>query len=197
MKTHSSLHAWEEVAPMLQHSKMQTRIVEIKARCRDHARIRDLLLARGAEFRGTDHQIDTYFNVARGRLKLREGSIENALIYYEREDQAGPKQSDVILHRTEPGSSLKEILLMALEALVVVDKNREIYFIDNVKFHLDRVTGLGEFVEIEAIDNDGTRSIASLQGQCKFFMELLGIADEDLLMSSYSDMLLCTMSLNP
>jgi len=176
---------------------MQTTLVEVKARCQDHARIRDLLLARGAEFRGTDHQVDTYFNVTQGRLKLREGTIENALIFYEREDHAGPKRSDVILHRTEPDSSLKKILLLTLEVLVVVDKEREIYFIDNVKFHLDRVAGLGEFVEIEAIGRDGAVTIDALHTQCAFYRDLLGFVKEDLLMSSYSDMLLCTMSLNP
>lgn len=176
---------------------MRVRNIEIKARCRDHILIRNLLLSNGADFRGTDHQIDTYFHVARGRLKLREGTIENALIQYDRDDHAGPKRSDVILYQAQPGSSLKEILLAALEVLVVVDKHREIYFIDNVKFHLDHVAELGEFVEIEAIDSDGTRSIASLRGQCDYFMKLLGIVKEDLLMSSYSDMLLCTMSVNP
>jgi len=117
--------------------------IEIKARCADQQAIRDILRARGADFRGIDYQIDTYFNVGSGRLKLREGNIENALVYYERNDQAGPKEAHVTLYQTTPDSGLKEILTKALSILVVVEKQREIYFIENVKFHLDTVAGLG------------------------------------------------------
>src|SRR3989344_1781403 len=116
--------------------------VEIKARCNDHAKIREILISKGADFKGTDHQIDTYFKTGNGRLKLREGNIENHLIFYEREDKEGPKESNVILFDNKPGSSLKEILSKSLGILAVVDKLREIYFIENVKFHIDTVKDL-------------------------------------------------------
>jgi len=101
-------------------------IIEIKARCPDPQAIRAILQARNAAFRGTDQQTDTYFKVNRGRLKLREGQIENSLVYYEREDRTGPKQSDVMLFPSTPGSSLKEILSRSLGILVAVEKQREI-----------------------------------------------------------------------
>ncbi|MFQ5570186.1 MAG: class IV adenylate cyclase [Rhodothermales bacterium] len=164
--------------------------IEIKARCDDQDRIRRLLKERQARFVGDDHQIDTYFRVPEGRMKLREGRIENALIYYERTDQQGPKVSDVTLHRTESGASLKTILSKALGVWGEVDKRREIYFIDNVKFHLDRVAGLGTFVEIEAIDRDGSIGQARLQAQCEHYLALLGVPAEALVPVSYSDMLL-------
>ena len=129
--------------------------VEIKARCPDSQKIRDILQAQGAEYRGLDHQIDTYFKVHNGRLKLREGDIENALIFYERSNKEGPKDSKVVLYSSSPGSSLKDALLGSCGALVVVDKQRHIYFIDNVKFHVDEVKNLGSFCEIEAIDKTG------------------------------------------
>lgn len=105
--------------------------VEIKARCNNHEKIRDLLRFRNADFKGLDHQIDTYFKVNKGRLKLREGNIENFLIYYERENKEGPKQSDIILFKSSPDSTLKPILLNACGVLTVVDKKREIYFMGN------------------------------------------------------------------
>ncbi len=126
--------------------------IEIKAKCSNHDRIRSVLKSKNADFRGLDHQVDTYFKVSKGRLKLREGTIENHLIFYERKNQEGPKQSDVILFDTEPGSEIKSILAKALGVFFVVDKSREIYFIENVKFHLDVVKELGTFMEIEAID---------------------------------------------
>lgn len=162
--------------------------VEIKAHCSDPDRIRAILREQGAEEIGLDHQVDTYFQVNHGRLKLREGNIENSLIQYYRPDQAGPKKSEVTLYQSEPGSSLKEALTRALGVRVVVDKKREIYFIDNVKFHLDTVEGLGHFVEIEAIDLDGTLGVDYLQEQCEHYLELFGIPSGDLLEQSYSDM---------
>jgi len=164
--------------------------IEIKARCADQQAIRDILRARGADFRGTDYQRDTYFNVGYGRLKLREGNIENALVYYERDDQAGPKQAHVTLYSTTPDSGLKEILTKVLSPLVVVEKRREIYFVENIKFHLDTVAGLGTFVEIEAIDTDGTVGQEQLLAQCRAFLELLQISSNDLVAVSYSDLLL-------
>ena len=164
--------------------------VESKARSADHARLRALLRAHGASFSGTDHQIDTYFCVAHGRLKLREGTLENALIQYARADEAGPKCSAVGLFPTAPGSALKPLLTAALGVLVVVDKQREISWIENVKFHLDTVAGLGAFVEIEAIDRDGTIGATRLEAQCRHYLALLGIAPADLISGSYSDLLL-------
>ena len=188
--------------------------VEIKARCSDLDRVRDCLIALGARVVGTDHQIDTYFQVPRGRLKLREGQIENNLIFYARSDEAGPKRSDVSLYATSPGSDLKAVLASALGTLVAVDKRREIYFVDvsavdlpgepsaaargrgrqNVKVHLDTVAGLGSFVEIEAIDLDGSLGPALLEAQCRTLMAKLGVEAADLVAASYSDLLLARES---
>ncbi len=164
--------------------------IEIKARTDRLGEIRAILQSKNADFKGTDNQIDTYFKVGSGRLKLREGNIENQLIYYKRENTENPKQSDVILFKTDPGSSLKEILKQSIGILVVVEKTRDIYFIDNVKFHLDSVKGLGTFVEIEAIDTEGTIGKEKLSEQCNYFLDLLQIPHEDMIPDSYSDLLI-------
>jgi len=141
-------------------------------------------------FIGEDHQIDTYFNVNSGRLKLREGNIENALIHYEREDTAGAKASRVLLYQHQPDKNLKDILIKTLGKKIVVDKRRKIYFIDNVKFHFDTVERLGTFVEVEAIDKNGSIGKEKLQQQCNDYAILLGIKEDDYCQYSYSDMLL-------
>lgn len=164
--------------------------IEIKARTSRIEEIRETLKKCGADFRGTDNQVDTYFKVSQGRLKLREGNIENHLIYYERKDIAEPKKSVVILYKNLPGSNLKEILTRSLGIRVVVDKSREIYFIENVKFHLDIVRGLGSYVEIEAIDLDGGIGEKKLFKQCSYYIDLFGLTKEDLITTSYSDLLL-------
>jgi predicted adenylyl cyclase CyaB len=163
--------------------------IEIKARCHAPQRVRAYLLSQGAAFKGTDAQEDTYFVVPNGRLKLRQGNIENALIHYDRADAAGPKSSHVNLYATTQGDTLKALLTKALGIRMVVKKEREIYFIGNVKFHIDVVPELGNFVEIEAIDTDGSIGAAKLQEQCAFYMQALAIEAEDLLSQSYSDMM--------
>jgi len=149
-----------------------------------------LLQNRNPLFIGEDHQVDTYFNVAAGRLKLREGNIENALIHYEREDLAGAKSSHVLLYQHQPDKTLKDILIKTLGIKAVVDKKRKIYFINNVKFHFDTVESLGTFVEVEAIDKDGSIGKEKLQAQCDEYAASFGIAAEDYCSVSYSDMIL-------
>lgn len=168
--------------------------IEIKARCGDVERIRNILESQHANFKGRDHQIDTYFRVNIGRLKLREGNIENFVIFYDREEAAGPKQSRVILFENNPLSSLKEILTRSLGVLVVVDKQREIYFLENVKFHLDDVKGLGTFVEIEATAIDHSIGKDRLLEQCNHYAAIFQITSADLISKSYSDLLLQTAS---
>lgn len=164
--------------------------IEIKAKCNNHIIIREILKSKKADFKGIDHQIDTYFKTNFGRLKLREGNIENFLIFYEREDKEGPKQSNVILFKSDPASTLKEILLKSIGPSVIVDKQREIYFIQNVKFHIDTVKNLGIFIEIEAIDENNSIGKEKLLEQCQSYLDLFGIKKKDLISVSYSDLLL-------
>lgn len=164
--------------------------IEIKARLQNLELVRAILSDHEAHFKGLDHQIDTYYISNQGRLKLREGNIESALIFYERQNQAGPKQSDIILYKSDQLNTLKSILNKALPTLVIVDKKREIYYIDNVKFHIDVVEELGRFVEIEAIDEHGNIGKEKLLEQCQHFMDLFQIQQTDLLDLSYSDLLL-------
>jgi len=164
--------------------------VEIKAICRDPASIRNYLVTHSAELKGTDEQTDTYFNVARGRLKLREGNIENNLIFYERTNKAGPKNSHFHLVKVEDPFGLKEVLTNSIGIKVIVKKRREIYYIRNVKFHIDEVPALGSFLEIEAGNILADLSEKELKDQCDFYMKEFGVKPEDLIDCSYSDMLL-------
>ncbi|WP_430896093.1 MULTISPECIES: class IV adenylate cyclase [unclassified Paraflavitalea] len=164
--------------------------VEIKARTKNSDAIREYLLNNGAVSKGTDHQTDTYFNVPNGRLKLREGNIENNLIFYNRSNQAGPKSSHFNLSPVADPASLKAVLSASLGVKVAVVKKREIYFIENVKFHIDTVNELGNFVEIEASNLYAPKTQEELLTQCEFYMKAFDIVETDLIAISYSDMLL-------
>jgi adenylate cyclase, class 2 len=172
----------------IDNALMQHAIIELKARCADHARIREILQSKNARFVGTDHQVDTYFRVPSGRLKLREGNIENSLIFYSRPNQAGPKQSDVTMSAVSANSDLREVLAKALGVLVTVDKQREIYFVDNVKVHLDEVVGFGQFIEVEVMGNSAEAE--ALRKQCESFQREFAVSENDLVQVSYSDLLL-------
>jgi adenylate cyclase, class 2 len=163
--------------------------IEIKARTAKADFIRKYLLDHGADFKGTDNQADTYFNVPNGRLKLRHGNIENTLIQYFRPNEHGPKQSDFKLMEVINGEVLKEILTASLGIKVIVKKKREIYFIENIKLHLDTLDGLGNFVEIEASNKNHNLSVEKLHEQCNFYKNVFEINEKDLINISYSDML--------
>lgn len=164
-------------------------IIEFKARCDNPDRIREIVKSLDPRMAGTDRQVDTYFNVPNGRLKLRQGTIENNLIFYNRPDGAAPKQSDVNLYKPASSPELLALLTTAFSIDVQVVKTREIYFIQNVKIHIDDVDGLGSFVEVEAIDSDGTLDVEILSAQCDRFLRLFDIAPDSLVAVSYSDLL--------
>jgi predicted adenylyl cyclase CyaB len=163
---------------------------EFKARTNKPEESEKKLLCLNPKFIGEDNQTDTYFNVQNGRLKLREGNIENALIYYERENTSNAKQSDVLLYKHEPDNTLKQILTKSLGIKVIVNKKRKIYFIDNVKFHFDTIKELGTFIEVEAISINEEFTVEQLKAQCNTYAGLFNIQPEDYISFSYSDLLL-------
>ena len=167
---------------------------EFKARHENLAEAESLLQQHHPRFIGEDHQVDTYFHVPSGRLKLREGTIEQTLVFYRRSNEAGAKQSDVTLYHHKADEGLKQVLVQSLGIKAVVDKRRRIYFIENVKFHFDTVEGLGTFVEVEAIDVDGSIGLEKLKEQCRYYQALLQLSEADLIAASYSDLLLAKKS---
>ena len=164
------------------------RNIEIKARLRDREHAVSVCTALGAAPQGDLRQVDTYFHVPEGRLKLRESDPgHDYLVFYRRPDVAGPKGCDYGLAIVE--RSLKPVLSEALGVLAVVEKVRTLYLWHNVRIHLDHVAGVGEFIEFEAVlsdghdDADGHRKLALLQ-------EAFGIQPADCLETSYLEMVL-------
>jgi predicted adenylyl cyclase CyaB len=127
--------------------------LELKARCPDPAAVRQRLRNLGARPSDILHQIDTYFNVQVGRLKLRHIKNKNQaeLIFYCR-----PDDSDVRLSRYQrlavpDPPAMEQLLAAALGVVVVVRKRRELWLWHNVRIHLDEVENLGNFIELEAV----------------------------------------------
>jgi len=161
---------------------------EFKARLDDPAHVRAVLKHLRARSVGTDHQVDTYFCVPQGRLKVREGRIENSLILYHRTNSAHARRSSVEMMLLPRRNSVRAILSRALGVLAVVDKRREIYFVGNVKIHLDRVRGLGTFVEVEAMTRTG--DLGKVRAQAAKFQKLFAIPHSAIVPQSYSDLVI-------
>jgi adenylate cyclase class 2 len=161
--------------------------IELKAHCKNKEKIREMLLSIGAESNGTHQQTDTYFHSKSGILMLREGNNENNLIHYIREDKKGAKESKVNIYPSTLNSTLKQILEKTIGTACIVVKTRENYIIDNVIFHIDTVDGLGDFVEIKAMDSD--IPIEKLHEQCNQYIKVLEINAKDLISESYSYLL--------
>lgn len=163
--------------------------VEIKAKYEDHSHIRNILKKKRALFGGEEQQIDVYFKSPKGRLKIRKGTVESVLVYYIRDNIKGIKPSEYYLYKTSEPEKLEKLLKIALGELVTVEKKREVYFIDNVKFNIDDVKDLGKFVEIEAITTNPD-DIEHMDEVVRSYVKLFDIKEIDIQSHSYSDLLL-------
>jgi len=163
--------------------------VEIKARCPDLGVMARAAAAAGAVLESTANQVDTYFNVPTGRLKLRQidgGGRE--LIYYRRPDDSAPKLSRYDRVAIAPEQKLDFILGQALGIKTMVRKRRQLWRLDNVRIHLDEVEGLGAFIELEVQLTSG-HDVAGCRAQARALMDALGIRPVDLLPGSYADLM--------
>lgn len=161
---------------------------EFKARCSDPRDAIHRVRALGARWTGRERQIDTYFRIAEGRLKLRETATRAELVWYFRGDTLRSKRSDVLMLRVSDPNSVKETLSRDLGVKVVVDKVRRVYLKDNVRVHVDEVRDLGRFVEIEAVGQ--AKDFKKLQRQAEGMARVLGLRHSDMIRGSYSDLLL-------
>jgi homotetrameric cytidine deaminase len=164
------------------------RNIEVKALDPDPERSLAVCRGLGAEDRGVIRQRDTYFRAREGRLKLREEEPGGAtLVQYERPDAAAARESRYRLVPVADPDALREALAAALGTLVVVAKARHLLLWDGVRIHLDRVEGLGSFVELEGVAPPESDLSAERERVARL-SEALGI--RELLPDSYSDRLL-------
>ncbi|MCP4571564.1 MAG: class IV adenylate cyclase [bacterium] len=163
--------------------------VEIKARVADPTGLRERALAVATRRPEIIEQTDTFFAVARGRLKVRrfaDGSGE--LIHYERPDAEGPKTSRYALCPVTDADLLVQVLSGVLPPGVVVRKRRELVMAGRTRIHLDEVAELGHFMELEVVLAEGEEQAAG-EAEARELMAKLGIAPQDLVEGAYADML--------
>jgi len=163
--------------------------VEIKARVGNPHRLQSLVEALSDTPAMVIPQEDVFFRTQGGRLKLRVLAPDKGqLIYYERQDASGPKQSNYIISYTGEPDTLKAVLAAALGVRGIVRKQRVLYMVGNTRVHLDEVEGLGSFMELEVVLGPGQ---SEKEGQviAAELMEKLEIAASDLIKVAYIDLL--------
>jgi len=163
--------------------------IEIKARTRDFLQQKEL----ACKLTDTPEQLicqeDTFFNVIKGRLKLRMFSPScGELIYYERDNISGPKQSNYSISKTDNPIKLKDMLSCALGIGGVVRKKRYLFIAGQTRIHLDDVEGLGYFIELEVVMQPEQTADQCLQ-IANLIMEKMQIREDDLIDVAYLDLL--------
>ncbi|MNT50917.1 CYTH domain protein [compost metagenome] len=115
-----------------------------------------------------------------------DGSGE--LIFYQRADDSGPKESFYVISPTDAPDSLRETLTLAYGAAGRVKKHRTLFMAGRTRIHLDRVEGLGEFLELEVVLREGESAQAGME-EARTLMAGLGVGPEQLLSGAYVDLM--------
>ena len=165
------------------------RNVEIKARVTNplklYARARALADTGPVELM----QDDTFFHCPSGRLKLRVLSeSEGQLIFYERANSLGPKESRYVIWTTSSPDALRARLTAALGERGRVRKKRTLFLCGNTRIHCDEVEGLGSFMELEVVLADGEAAEDGI-AIARRIMAQLGVSERQLVDTAYVDLL--------
>lgn len=160
------------------------RNIEIKARVADLAAARAVAVALGGRPHVVEVQTDRYYALDGGR-RVKVRSIDGGgaeLIDYRRPEASGVRASDYTVTPLAPGEGPSGA------PVVTVRKRREVLLIDNVRVHLDEVDGLGTFLELEAVVDAAHDDVVCRQ-QVDRLTVALGLTDDDLIRSSYAELL--------
>lgn len=161
--------------------------LEFKARVSDPEAVRAAAKRLGAEDKGVLEQVDTYYKVAQGRLKLREiNGCEAQLIHYDRSEEAAQRWSHFRVAKVVEPEGMKAVLAGACGVRGVVAKHRHLYLWQDSRIHLDRVEGLGDFIEFEVL-SEGVA--CSDWDRMEALMTAFGLRESDAIRASYSDLL--------
>ena len=166
-----------------------SRNIEIKARIESVDSLAPRVAALADQGPVEIVQDDTFFPCDRGRLKLRAFPAgDGQLIYYQRPDHAGPKESFFVISPTAAPDALREALALAYGRAGRVRKRRILYLIGRTRVHLDRVEDLGDFLELEVVLTEGEPAERGVE-EARHLMATLGVDPGQLIEGAYVDLL--------
>lgn len=166
--------------------------IELKIKLNDFKRVVSQLKKIGAKYINQLHQIDTYFNIKSGRLKIR--NINNKifeLIYYQRPNKKSSKISNyqILNIKKNQIQKIKSILKKSLEVKIIIEKDRGLWQFNNTRIHLDRVKKLGNFLELETVVK---KNLEEARIEHSKIINLLNLKNYKKCSNSYSDLALKT-----
>ncbi len=165
------------------------RNIEIKARLTGIPELLPVLAALAAGGPEEIDQDDTFFRCADGRLKLRTFSEDRGeLIFYRRADRQGPKESYYLIAPIGAPGALRRLLAQSNGEAGRVVKHRTVYLVGRTRVHLDRVEGLGDFLELEVVLRDDEDAAAGI-AEARALMDRLGVRAAQLVEGAYVDLL--------
>ena len=165
------------------------RNVEIKARIDSVEALGARAAALASEGPIEIAQDDTFFRCDAGRLKLRTFSAtDGELIFYRRADQQGPKESFYVRTPTSDPDGLREALSLAWGQAGRVVKQRTLYLVGRTRVHLDRVQGLGDFMELEVVLEENESAEVGVR-EAHALMAQLCVEPARLIEGAYVDLL--------
>lgn len=164
--------------------------VEIKAQLPEREAVE--AIAARLEDGGVEQldQTDVYFRVPTGRLKLRifAAPCGAELIQYHRPDARDPEVSTYQRVPVPDPTALRAALAAALGERVVVHKRRTVYLVGRTRIHIDRVDGLGNFLELEVVLRPDEDQAAG-RAEARALMQTLGVRSIHLIDTGYADLL--------
>lgn len=166
------------------------RNIEIKVRAPDLDRVEAVLRdVPGARDAGVLRQRDVFLPCHTGRLKLRfQDGAPTQLILYQRADEARLRASEYRLLDVDNGEAFLAVAERAWGPQPEVRKRRRLFWVDNVRVHLDEVEGLGSFIELEAIV-DTTHDEEACHDAAQRLLRQLHLADRRPESHAYVDLL--------
>lgn len=166
------------------------RNIEIKARAHQFEQLRERAAALATDAPLVFRQQDFFYDVPTGRLKLRQfdDGTPSEPIFYQRDDRDGPKVSYYSRSPVTNPEAMHTLLAQALRTRGIVSKERHVYLVGRTRIHLDRVDGLGDFIELEVVlGQDDDEAVGEREAHEMFAR--LGVGEADLVPLAYVDLL--------
>ncbi|WP_292485883.1 class IV adenylate cyclase [Methanohalobium sp.] len=169
--------------------------VEVKART-DLETARKMLKDEDARFIETEHHFDSYYNAPHRDFS----SSDEALRIRSRDNKAfltykGKKMDSISKTREEfetpvDSENMRNILLsLGFREYGIVEKEREVYKLDDFVIALDSVEQLGEFIEVE-LESESGSDIEHNSNRIFEFLNKLGIEENDSIRKSYLELVM-------
>lgn len=165
--------------------------LEIKVPVRNLNKLIKIVESNNGKKIYSSRQIDIYYKIPNGRLKIRNSSGEKSIIFYKRNEDGKERWSDFEVIKVKNPEEWIKFFDRFLERLIVVDKFRTLYHLENTRIHFDKVKKLGSFVELE------TKVVTNKKNARKEFEKILNLLDlktENQILNSYSDLILRTIA---